>query len=283
MARGQRTNLASLATAVGERSAVDQYPSTPAPTAAPLADLTANPRNPRDDIGDLSDLESIADIQLQPAVVVTRAAYLRLYPRDAITTSYVVINGCRRLAAAHKYGRSDLEITVKDAIARDRVTLLAAAISENVDRVDFDVIEEARAVEALVAECGRADDAAERLRKTQSWVSQRRALLKLAPELQSALRAGELAIREARTLARVPMEQQVAKWRAAQDKTAQDNAGEKDKPAADGEAEARRRRARVLVAALREFDTNPEPLANALRDYLGETGVTTLLRVFAKA
>ena len=121
----------------------------------PLSDLTPNPRNPRDDVGNLEDLASIADMQLQPAVVVTAKAFQQLYPDDTIDTRYVVINGCRRLAAAHKFGRTDLEIVVNDNVARDRVTLISASIAENVDRQDFDVIEEARAVETLVQECGR--------------------------------------------------------------------------------------------------------------------------------
>ena len=81
MARGQRTNLATLAGAVGDNSPVDQArrPTKSRPTA-PLSELTANPRNPRDDLGDLEDLASIADMQLQPAVAVTKAAYLKLYP-----------------------------------------------------------------------------------------------------------------------------------------------------------------------------------------------------------
>ncbi|KAA1244115.1 peptide transporter, partial [Mycobacterium simiae] len=222
--RGKRTSLAALAGDVGDNSPVDRPPADAGPArSAALTELTANPRNPREDLGDLTDLASIADMQLQPAVVVTAAAYRALYPDDDIATRYVVVNGCRRLAAAQKYGRADLDIVVNDAIARDRVTLISAAITENVDRQDFDVIEEARAVEALVAECGRADLAGQRLHRTEGWVSQRRALLKLAPELQTALRRGELAIREARSLARVPLEQQVARWRAAQDKQSGDN------------------------------------------------------------
>ena len=178
MARGQRTNLAALASVVGDKSPVDHTVArtdvAPSRSAA-LHDLTPNPRNPRDDLGNLEDLASIADMQLQPAVVVTARAYQLLYPEDAIATRYVVINGCRRLAAAHKFGRSDLDVVVNDEIARDRITLISASIAENVDRQDFDVIEEARAVETLVRECGSADGAAGRLRKTKSWVSQRRA------------------------------------------------------------------------------------------------------------
>jgi ParB family chromosome partitioning protein len=278
MARGTRTSLASLAAAVGDNSPVEQIARTheaPGKTT-PLKDLVANPRNPRDGVGDLTNLASIVDIQLQPAVAVTRAAYLKLYPEDTITAKYVVVNGCRRLAAAHEYGRSDLAVIVNDEIARDRVTLISASIAENVDRQDFDVIEEAKAVQSLVAECGRADEAAKRLHKTASWVSQRRALLELAPELQTALRRGELAIREARSLARVPHEQQVARWRAAMDK--------KDKPGEEGESGSTRppTRSRVLASAIGEFESKPEILAEALKTYLGEDGVRTLVTLWAR-
>jgi ParB family chromosome partitioning protein len=274
MARGQRTNLASLANTVGDNSPVEQI--TPMPSrAVPLTELTANPRNPREDLGDLSGLESIADMQLQPAVVVTKGAYLALYPQDSIPTRFVVINGCRRLAAAHKYGRTDLAIVVNDEIARDRVTLISASIAENVDRQDFDVIEEAKAVESLVQECGSGADAANRLRKTQAWVSQRRALLSLAPELQTALRRGELAIREARSLARVPLEQQVMRWQAAQNKkndSGQHN-GTPDKRSPSP--------ARIIAGALNEFTSKPQLLAAALRTHLGPDGVKTLLAMLA--
>ncbi|MDT5078151.1 MAG: ParB family transcriptional regulator, chromosome partitioning protein [Mycobacterium sp.] len=273
MARGQRTNLATLISAVGDSSPVEQAaaptPGAPGKTT-PLHDLVANPRNPRDDVGDLANLASIADMQLQPAVAVTKAAYLKLYPDDAITAKYVIVNGCRRLAAAHKFGRTDLAIVVNDEIARDRITLISASISENVDRQDFDVIEEAKAVQSLVDECGRADEAAKRLHRTESWVSQRRALLALAPELQTALRRGELAIREARSLARVPLEQQVARWRAAMDK--------KDKPG-EGRGSDNARPpspSRVIAAAIDKFDTTPQALADALKTYLGDDGVQTL-------
>lgn len=277
MARGGRTNLASLVGGVGEHSTVDQITAMPIPTrTAPLTDLTPNPRNPREDLGDLSNLESIADMQLQPAVVVTKAAYLKLYPDDRIGTRFVVINGCRRLAAAHKFGRTDLDIVVNDEIARDRVTLISASIAENVDRQDFDVIEEARAVESLVKECGSAVEAANRLRKHETWVSQRRALLMLAPELQSALRRGELAIREARALARVPLEQQVARWRAAQDKKNDDGQG---KPTQDRRPASP---SRVIASALKEFDSKPQLLADALRTHLGPEGIKTLLAALAE-
>ena len=277
MARGQRTSLASLAGVVGDKSPVDHPAASGPPRSAPLADLVPNPRNPRDDVGTLDDLASIADMQLQPAVVVTRAAYLELYPEDPIDAKFVVINGCRRLAAASKYGLKSLDIVVNDAIARDRITLISASITENVDRQDFDVIEEAKAVEALVAECKNTEEAAGRLHRTRSWVSQRRALLRLAPELQTALRRGELAIREARSLAQVPLQEQVARWQAAQDRKNADAAGE-----GSGDAGTRPpSRTRVIAGALGEFHAKPESLADALHTYLGAEGIKTLMTLLA--
>ncbi|AQA07152.1 peptide transporter (plasmid) [Mycobacterium sp. MS1601] len=271
MARGQRTNLADLAGAVGTHSPVDTVAKRDDASGrtVPLNDLTANPRNPRDDVGTLDDLASIADLQLQPVLAVTREAYGKLYPDDEIGTPYVVINGCRRLAAAHMYGRTDLMVIINDLVARDHITLISASIAENVDRQDFDVIEEAKAVETLVTACGSADAAATRLRKTKGWVSQRRALLKLAPELQQALRGGELAIREARSLARVPMVEQVARWT----KTINRDEDTDGKPADTYRPPSR---ARVLASALADFHNKPEDLASALRTYLGADGVQRL-------
>ena len=56
----------------------------------------------------------------------------------------MVIIGNRRLAAAQKFGRPELDIVVKDELAKDRATLLTAIIAENVDRSGFDVIEESQ-------------------------------------------------------------------------------------------------------------------------------------------
>jgi ParB family chromosome partitioning protein len=77
-----------------------------------------------------------------------------------------------------------------------------------------DAIEEARAVEEMVTECGSAAKAAERFRRHESWVSQRRALLKLTPPLQNSVRSGELPVRIARSIAALPADEQEAAWHA---------------------------------------------------------------------
>ena len=287
MARGTRINLAELAGAVGDNSPVDRPGAAQsgyrAQATAKLEDLVTNPRNPRDDLGDLEDLATIVDNQLQPVLVVTRAAYLRIYPEDQSAVAearWVVINGCRRFAAAEKFGRPELDIVVKDDVAKTRISLLAAAVIENVARRDFDVLEEAKAVELLVGECGTAYAAAKTLARTEAWVSQRRALLRLGPELQSALRAGELAVRDARSLARVPLDQQVAVWRAEQDRSAENNgdmSDEKPKPKPDRSDQRQPADPRKITRALRRFEVEPVALAEALREYLGKSDLRALL------
>lgn len=278
--KGGVRSFDSLIDAVGDKSSVDGtavdgglQPRAGLTRSVPLRDLIGNPNNPRDSVGDLDELASIVEFQLQPVVVVTRGAYEKLYPDENISTRWVVIIGNRRLAAAQKFGRPELDIVVKDELAKDRGTLLTAVIAENVDRSGFDVIEEAKAVEQLVVEYGSADAAAEHLRKSKGWVSQRRALLNLAPELQEATRAGDLAIREARSLARVPLENQVARWRSAVERQ---NAGGGSGESAPHPAEQSGAPVRAITRALKKFGDDPNGLALALRDYLGETGTRTL-------
>lgn len=274
---GRRTNFTELINATGTNSVVDgeNRPKPAVPAGARefalklLAPNPRNPRNPRQRM-DVSDLESIRDLQLQSALVVTRAAYLELWPEDAGAlgeAKYVVINGCRRLLAAHTYGRTTLEAVVKDEVARDRATLRAASIRENLDREDLDVIEEARAVEDLVHDAGTAAAAARSLGKTEAWVSQRRALLKLAPELQDKLRAGELAIRVARSLALVPLEQQVERWQA--------QLAERD--TAPTPTPPRQMDAAGLAKAFAKWQAGPSTLAAGLVAHLDRDSLATLV------
>ena len=289
MGRGGVKTFDALVDAVGDNSSVDGKAHAPmvAPRSGlsrsvPLRDLIGNPYNPRDSVGDLEELASIVEFQLQPVVVVTRGAFQSIYPQATkISARWVVIIGNRRLAAAEKFGRPELDIMVKDELAKDRATLLTASIAENVDRCGFDVIEEAKAVESLVEEYGNADAAAEHLRKSKTWVSHRRALLKLTPDLQEATRRGDLAIREARSLARVPLEQQVLRWNAARDRHR--GGADTNREPGEGSAESGPDRQppapplRSVTRAMRKFDTEPNALAVALHDQLGEIGARTLV------
>lgn len=192
----------------------DEEEARPEGRWMPLAELALNPHNPRDkDLpDDLSDLEGIKERQLQSCLAITLGAYLRLWPADRQCfdsgARVVVINGNRRRRAAEQYGRADLFVVIDDSIATTRAAVMRAAFDENTARRDFDPIEEALAVAELVAEYPTAKEAAEAEGWSPSWISHRKNLLKLAPELQEEVRAKArggkgLSIRVARRLGAV--------------------------------------------------------------------------------
>ncbi|MFF2146378.1 ParB/RepB/Spo0J family partition protein [Kitasatospora sp. NPDC058190] len=191
---GRRVSFASMAAdPVVDAPGVENANDTPA-RWVPTANCLPNPRNPRDELGDLSDLASIKDRQLQSCLAVTPAAYLRLWPEDrqalgAGAQDVVIVNGNRRRAAAQLYGREQLLVVVDDSVAESKATLLRAALDENMARKDFDPIEEANAVLLIVAQYPTAKEAAEAEGWSQSWISHRKNLLKLHPELQRQVRA----------------------------------------------------------------------------------------------
>jgi ParB family chromosome partitioning protein len=190
-----------------------------------------------------------------------------LYPDDVAAlgdAKWIVVNGCRRLAAAAKYGRDGLDVIIRDSLAGDAATILWAAIVENIDRRDFDIIEEARAVDLLATEAGSGAAAAERLGRTKAWVSQRRALLKLAPDLQDKLRNGELAFREARNLARIPLPEQIARWQAAHDQRGRGGEDKERPPATRPDTTPARPEA--FVRAFRRLRAEPATVATAARE-----------------
>ncbi|MFE7532220.1 ParB/RepB/Spo0J family partition protein [Kitasatospora sp. NPDC057542] len=211
---GRRVSFASMAAdPVVDAPGVDSANDAPVAKWIPTASCLPNPRNPRDELGDLSDLASIKDRQLQSCLAVTPAAYLRLWPEDRQTLGagpqdVIVVNGNRRRAAAELYGREKLLVVVDDSVAESKATLLRAALDENMARKDFDPIEEANAVLLIVAQYPTAKEAAEAEGWSQSWISHRKNLLKLHPELQRQVRAkarGEegLSINVARRLGSV--------------------------------------------------------------------------------
>jgi len=218
MAR-KRTSLAELASLPTMDAPVpDLGAAPPRLLRVPPSAVAVNPINPRRGDTNLADLESMRTAgQLQPCLVVTRAAFVAIHPEheDAVIgTTYVVVAGTRRRLAAEQFQLPTLDVVVRDAVAVDRITFYSVSILENVDREQLSALDEAQAVEHLAAEAGSKAKAAELLGKSAGWVSQRLALLDLTPALQDALRAGELPIREARRLGRLPAEAQEEAWRA---------------------------------------------------------------------
>jgi ParB family chromosome partitioning protein len=213
---GRRTSLASLAGAK-----VDDVPGKSDPTllTLPLDKLHCTRFNPRRNFGTEEELrefgEKLKKEQLQPAVVVSRAAYLKLWPDEAErvgTASYVIANGERRYRASQLVGRGFLEVVQREDVAASRADFLDAVQSENNDRQDLDPIERAIAIETMVTELGGADQVAVYYGKTKGWVSQQRKLLKLTPTLQDLVSSGEMPVRVARDIAGLPPEVQATAW-----------------------------------------------------------------------
>ncbi|WP_331763194.1 ParB N-terminal domain-containing protein (plasmid) [Streptomyces sp. NBC_01369] len=176
----------------------------------PLPRLSPNRVNPRKDFGSLEELEdfgrSLKRRQIQALPVVTRTAYLKLWPKHEEqigNVDFVIVSGERRFRGASAIGLPALECVINDDVAETRKTFLDAVVSENIDRQNFDAIEEANAVDVLVEAFGTARAVAEHYERGDAWVSQRRVLLRLAPEAQDLVRRRELPLEYARKLGKL--------------------------------------------------------------------------------
>ncbi|MEV2259131.1 ParB N-terminal domain-containing protein [Streptomyces anulatus] len=181
----------------------------------PLGRISPNLVNPRTDFGAKEQLEdfgrSLRRRQIQAVPVVTRRAYLDLWPehKDKIgNVDFVIVSGERRYRAATTVTLPALECVINDGYAESRKTFLDAVVSENIDRQNFDAIEEANAVEVLVEAFGSARSVAEHYERVDGWVSQRRILLRLAPEVQELVRRQHMPLEPARKLGKLVKDHQ---------------------------------------------------------------------------
>ncbi|MFE6895191.1 ParB/RepB/Spo0J family partition protein [Streptomyces sp. NPDC057694] len=216
----QTTSVSARRQAVAQATGV---PTTGAPDSRlrtlPLEQLVPTAFNPRRNFGSDSDLrefgQKLKTKQLQPAVAVTREAYLKLWEgeADAVGTHrYVIANGERRYRASRVTGLETLEVIVDDTIATSRATFLDAVLSENNDREDLDPVEQAIGIQTMVDQLGGKAKVAEHYGKSAGWVTQQLYLLRLAPKLQELVSAGVLPVRETRALAKLPVEEQATAW-----------------------------------------------------------------------
>lgn len=180
-----------------------------------LSEVTPTPLNPRRNFGTDEQKarfgEELRAVQLAACVAVSRNAYLSLWPEHADHVGgadYVLVNGERRYRSADHVGLEALDFVVRNDLASSREDFVDFLLKENLDREDFDLVERARGVQALVQVCAGEGDAgaqtraAERLGKSKAWVTNQLALLTLPEGVQEKLSAGELPEREGRLLAR---------------------------------------------------------------------------------
>ncbi|MFH8797588.1 ParB/RepB/Spo0J family partition protein [Streptomyces sp. NPDC017941] len=186
----------------------------------PLRRLAPNLVNPRTDFGTQAELidlgKSLARRQVQACPAVSRAAYLKLWPDHAEQVThvdYVLVTGERRYRGATAAGNPALNCVVDDGMAKDRRTFMEAVVSENVDRQNFNPIEEAYAVQSLVTEYGSNRAVAQHFERVDGWVTQRLLLTHLAPKVQDLVRKKSLPLEFARQLGKLARDN---KWDSAE-------------------------------------------------------------------
>ncbi|MFJ9634860.1 ParB/RepB/Spo0J family partition protein [Streptomyces sp. NPDC101175] len=197
-----------------------------APTELPVHRISPNPDNPRSSLGDLTDLAGSLKTHGQKVAitVMNRDAYTKANPEREgdlePDTTHVVIDGSSRLAAAREGGLATLKVMVSDDQGTTADELLESALVANIHRQNLEELDEARALERLLAIHGTQTALAKRLQRSQGWVSQRLALLTLTPELQE--RIGEESIDLLRAVGKKPAEQQQATLDALKEKRARE-------------------------------------------------------------
>ncbi|MFD3516300.1 ParB/RepB/Spo0J family partition protein [Streptomyces sp. NPDC058657] len=218
---GSRFSLAELA---GEK--VEATPGAAKPTLAHLSpeQLVPTPLNPRQDFDKAKLIElgnSMRNGQLQPCVGIARAAYVKLFPEHADQVGpcrVVMAAGERRWKAAQEVGLKLLDVHIRADIASSREAFLAAVLAENMERANFNAIEEANGLKAMLSMTdGNQTRAAERVGKSKQWFSHHLGLLRLTEEMQALIIDGTItAFRDMRRYSALPAEEQRGAWEADQ-------------------------------------------------------------------
>ncbi len=157
-------------------------------------DIEPNPKQPRRDFDEQALQELANSIKLhdiiQP-VTVSRLA----------NGKYRLIAGERRLRAAKLAGIKDIPAYVRQA---NDVQLLELALLENLQREDLNAMEVSLSYKRMMEELDYTQEqVAERMGKDRSTVANFIRLLKLPPDIQLAVRSGELSMGHARALINV--------------------------------------------------------------------------------
>lgn len=183
----------------------------------PVTLISENPDNPRNHLRNLDEMvESIREVGvILPIVIGTADAYLRDRADRADDlddgTQYVVIDGHRRLEAARRVGLATIPVRVDNARLATDEAILEAAFVANYHRDDMTDLEEAHALKQLVDYYGSQSKASKRLGISQSNISSKLSLLKLAPDLQKDLMTGERRVEHVRNLGKLSPEEQRSK------------------------------------------------------------------------
>jgi ParB family chromosome partitioning protein len=160
--------------------------------AVPIEQIIANRNQPRQDFNpkemqELTDSIKVNGI-LQPLTV-----------RDLDDGKFELIAGERRLRSAREAGLETVPVYIL-SIEAD-VEMMEYALIENIQRVDLNPIEEAEGYAILCGKYNLAqEEIAKRVGKSRPAIANSLRLLKLPPEIKSALKSGDISAGHARAI-----------------------------------------------------------------------------------
>jgi ParB family chromosome partitioning protein len=202
-----QTPPSPVAVALDDASSANPHPTplTPSPpdhnSAAvntvlrvPIEDIRPNPHQPRQEFEQDALFELAQSIRqhglIQPVTV-----------RSIGEGRFELISGERRLRASRLAGHKDIPAYIRDAEDDD---MMAMALVENIQRADLNPIEVAIAYQRLIEEFEITQaEAAERVGKSRTAVTNSLRLLQLPAAVQSAIRDATVSMGHARALINV--------------------------------------------------------------------------------
>lgn len=111
---------------------------------------------------------------------------------------YQIIAGERRWRAAKKAGLKEVPVVIKDYTDKE---IAEISLIENIQREDLNPIEEAQSYKQLIEDYNLTqEELAQRVSKSRTVITNAMRLLKLHPEVQQMLIAGEISAGHARAL-----------------------------------------------------------------------------------
>ncbi len=160
-----------------------------------ISQVVPNPLQPRKNFKDeeLKELSSSIKNQglIQPIIV-----------KQTNDKQFQIIAGERRWRACQLNGMHEVDCVIKDL---DETNILEAALIENIQREDLNVIEEANAYKGLIDVKGINNESlAKLIGKSQSHISNILRLLELDKKIQQMVINGDLSMGHARALIGVP-------------------------------------------------------------------------------
>ncbi len=157
----------------------------------PVSAIEVNPFQPRTDFNEqaLEELAESIRVQgiIQPITV-----------RALNDKEFQLISGERRLQASKRAGLEMIPAYIRTA---DDQQMLEMALIENIQRENLNAIEIALSYQRLLSECDlKQEQLGDRVGKNRTTVNNYLRLLKLPPDIQIALRDGQLSMGHARAI-----------------------------------------------------------------------------------